>query len=173
VAIQEVIGVVKAYTSRVGKGPFPTELTDATGDWIVERGWEYGTTTGRRRRCGWIDLVSLRYSARINGFTGIAISRLDVLSGLDEIKLCVGYRLPDGTVTDDYPVDTDILAKVTAVYETMPGWQDGINKARAWEDLPPKARAYCERIARSLGARLDLISVGAERNDLIVLRWPI
>ena len=173
VAIQEVIGVVKAYTSRVGKGPFPTELTDATGDWIVERGWEYGTTTGRRRRCGWIDLVSLRYSARINGFTGIAISRLDVLSGLDEIKLCVGYRLPNGTVTDDYPVDTDVLAKVTAVYETMPGWQDGISKARTWEDLPPEARTYCERIAQSLGTRLDLISVGAERNDLIVLRWPI
>lgn len=171
--IREVIGVVKAYTSRVGKGPFPTELTDAIGDWIVERGWEYGTTTGRRRRCGWIDLVSLRYSARINGFTGIAISRLDVLSGLEEVKLCVGYRLPDGTITDEYPVDMDILSRATAVYETMPGWQDGISKARAWEDLPLAARRYCQRISELLQVPIDMISVGAERSDLIVLRWPI
>jgi len=173
VMVKEVVGVVKAYTSRVGKGPFPTELTDATGDWIVERGWEYGTTTGRRRRCGWIDLVSLRYSARINGFTGIAISRLDVLSGLEEIKLCVGYRLPDGTVTTDYPADTSVLEKVTAVYEAMPGWQDGISKARAWDELPAAARAYCQRISDLLGVPIDMISVGAERSDLIVLRWPI
>jgi adenylosuccinate synthase len=173
VMIKEIIGVVKAYTSRVGKGPFPTELLDATGDWIVEHGQEYGTTTGRRRRPGWIDLVSLRYSARINGFTGIAITRLDVLTGLDEIKLCVAYRLPDGTVTEDYPIDTDVLAGATAIYETMPGWEDLINRARALEELPANARAYCQRISDLLGVPLDLISVGAERNDLIALRWPI
>ena len=171
--IKEILGVVKTYTSRVGKGPFPTELRDATGDWIVERGQEYGTTTGRRRRCGWIDLVSLRYAARVNGFTGIALTRLDVLSGLEEISLCVGYRLPDGTVPEDYPWDTSVLDKVAAVYETVPGWQDNISSARAWDDLPANARRYCQRISDLLGVPIDLISVGAERRDLVVLRWPV
>lgn len=171
--IQEVLGVVKAYTSRVGQGPFPTELTDAVGDWIVEHGHEYGTTTGRRRRCGWIDLVALRYAARINGLTGIAMTRLDVLSGLDEIQLCVGYRLPDGTVLEEYPLDTQLLAQATAVYETMPGWAGDITSARSWEDLPENTRAYCQRVADLLGVPVDLVSVGAERHDLVALRWPI
>ncbi|MHB0857597.1 MAG: adenylosuccinate synthase [Anaerolineae bacterium] len=171
--ITEVLGVVKAYTSRVGKGPFPTELTDATGDWIIERGQEYGTTTGRRRRCGWIDLVSLRYAARTNGFTGIALTRLDVLSGLDELMLCVAYRLPDGTITENYPLDTEVLGEVTAVCEPMLGWQDAISHMRMWEELPANARAYCERITALLGVPIDMISVGAERNDLIALRWPV
>jgi len=173
IQVKEILGIVKAYTSRVGQGPFPTELTDATGDWIVEQGQEYGTTTGRRRRCGWIDLVCLRYAARINGFTGIALTRLDVLTGLDEIKLCTGYRLPDGTVTQDYPLDSSVLAKVKAVYETMPGWKDQISHIRAWEDLPIEARAYSRRMSELLGVPIDLISVGAERSDLIALRWPI
>ena len=173
VQVKEILGIVKTYTSRVGKGPFPTELQDATGDWIVERGQEYGTTTGRRRRCGWIDLVCLRYAARINGFTGIALTRLDVLSGLDEIKLCVAYRLPNGTITEDYPLDPNILAQATAIYETMPGWQGEFSSARAWEDLPPKARAYCQRVADLLDVPIDLVSVGAERNDLVALRWPM
>ncbi|MHB1295645.1 MAG: adenylosuccinate synthase [Anaerolineae bacterium] len=171
--IKEVLGVVKAYTSRVGKGPFPTELTDATGDWIVERGQEYGTTTGRRRRCGWIDLVSLRYAARTNGFTGIALTRLDVLSGLDELMLCVAYRLPDGTITEHYPLDTEVLSQVTAVCEPMPGWKEPLSHMRGWEELPANARSYCERIAGLLGVSIDMISVGAERNDLIALRWPV
>jgi len=171
--IREVVGVVKVYTSRVGAGPFPTELLDATGDWIVERGQEYGTTTGRRRRCGWIDLVSLRYAARVNGFTGIALTRLDILGGLDKLSLCVGYRLPNGTVTQDYPLDTDVMAGSTAIYETMPGWHEEINGARTWDALPVNAQAYCGRIAELLGVPIALISVGAERNDLIALRWPI
>lgn len=171
--ISAVLGVVKAYTSRVGKGPFPTELTDATGDWIVERGQEYGTTTGRRRRCGWIDMVSLRYAARTNGFTGIALTRLDVLSGLDELMLCVAYRLPDGTITEHYPLDTEMLSQVTAVCEPMPGWREPLSHMRAWEELPANARAYCERIAGLLRVPIDMISVGAERNDLIVLHWPV
>lgn len=171
--IKDVLGVVKAYTSRVGQGPFPSELTDCIGDWIVERGHEYGTTTGRRRRCGWIDLVALRYAARINGFTGIAITRLDVLSGLDEVQLCVGYRLPNGTVLEEYPSDTQLLAQVTAVCETMPGWQEDISSVRAWDDLPGNTRAYCQRISDLLRVPIDLISVGAERNALIALRWPI
>ncbi|NLG28942.1 MAG: adenylosuccinate synthase, partial [Chloroflexi bacterium] len=148
--IAEVLGVVKAYTSRVGAGPFPSELLDDTGDWIREKGHEYGTTTGRPRRCGWLDVVSLRYAARINGFTGLAITRLDILSGLPEVKICIGYRLPDGTVTEDYPVDTEILGQVEAVYESWPGWDAAFGAARTWQDLPASAQAYCERVAALL-----------------------
>jgi adenylosuccinate synthase len=171
--VREVVGVVKVYTSRVGSGPFPTELHDATGDWLVEQGQEYGTTTGRRRRCGWIDLVALNYAARVNGLTGLALTRLDVLSGLDEVKLCVAYRLPDGAVTEEYPFDTEIMGQVEAVYETMPGWQDHFHSARRWQDLPEMAQAYCQRISDKLDVPICMISVGAERNDLVALRWPI
>jgi len=173
VSIEQVLGVVKAYTSRVGAGPFPTELTDQVGDWIVEKGQEYGTTTGRRRRCGWIDLVSLRYAARINGFTGLAITRLDVLTGMEEIKLCTAYRLPDGSIIEDYPADTRVMAQAQAVYEAMPGWNEPISAARQFGDLPSQAQAYCQRISQLLDVPIEMISVGAERNDLIVLRWPI
>ncbi|MFH1086234.1 MAG: adenylosuccinate synthase [Chloroflexota bacterium] len=171
--ITEILGVVKAYTSRVGAGPFPTELQDCIGDWIVEKGNEYGTSTGRRRRCGWLDVVCLRYAMRVNGYTGLALTRLDVLSGLDEIKLCVAYRMPDGSVTQDYPLDTERLAVAAPAYETMPGWSGEISHARTMEELPANAQAYAQRIAALLGVPLDLISLGAERNDLIALRWPI
>ena len=171
--IGRVFGIFKAYCTRVGMGPFPTELTDATGDWIVEHGNEYGTTTGRRRRCGWIDLVCLRYAARVNGFTGLALTRLDVLTGLEEIKLCVGYRLPGGCVTEDYPLDTVTLSEAQPIYETFPGWQGDLSVCRHWEELPANARTYCQRISELLGVQIDLISVGAERRDLIGLRWPI
>lgn len=171
--IQDVLGVVKVYTSRVGSGPFPTELKDQVGDWIVEKGNEYGTTTGRRRRCGWIDLVSLRYAARVNGFTGLALTRLDVLTGLNSINLCVAYRLPNGSVTEDYPLDTETLERVTPVFETMSGWEDEISAARSFDELPPTAQAYCERISDLMEVPIDVISVGAERNDLVALRWPI
>jgi adenylosuccinate synthase len=173
VMIKQVLGVVKVYTSRVGKGPFPTELTDEVGDWIVERGNEYGTTTGRRRRCGWIDLVSLRYAARINGFTGLALTRLDVLTGMKEIKLCTAYRLPDGSTTEQYPIDTQVMAQAEAIYEMMPGWQEPISAARKFEELPANARAYCLRISQLLDVPIAMISVGAERNDLVVISWPI
>ncbi|MHB9032622.1 MAG: adenylosuccinate synthase [Anaerolineae bacterium] len=172
-AIKEVVGVVKVYTSRVGKGPFPTELTDATGDWIVSHGNEYGTTTGRRRRCGWIDLVGLRYARRINGFSGIALTRLDVLTGLDEVKLCVAYRLPDGSVVQELPMQTALLEKAEPIYETMPGWQTPMSSARSMEELPTTARQYCERVAELLQVPIYMISVGAERNDLVALHWPI
>jgi len=171
--IKEIVGVVKAYTSRVGAGPFPTELFDEIGDWIVETGHEYGTTTGRRRRCGWIDTVCLRYAARINGYTGLAITRLDILTGLDEINICVGYRLPDGSETTDYPLDTELLAQVEPIYETMPGWTGDLSAVRSFEELPENAAAYCRRLVDLLGVPADLISVGAERSDLIALRWPI
>ncbi len=171
--VDEIVGVVKAYTSRVGTGPFPTELHDEVGDWIVNTGNEYGTTTGRRRRCGWLDTVSLRYAAQVNGFSGIALTRLDVLSGLNEVRICTGYRLPDGTVTDTYPIDSEMLGQVTAEYETLPGWEDDIHSARALKDLPETAQAYCERVAELMGVPVALISVGAERQDLVALRWPI
>ncbi len=171
--IKDIVGVVKAYTSRVGAGPFPTELMGETGDWIRERGQEYGTTTGRPRRCGWLDLVCLGYAARVNGFTGLALTRLDILSGLDEIKLCTAYRLPDGTELETYPLDTDILAQSQAVYESVPGWEEDISAVRTFEDLPTNAKRYCKRVSELLKIPIDLISVGAERDDLIALRWPI
>lgn len=172
-AIKEILGIVKVYTSRVGKGPFPTELTDATGDWIIEHGNEYGTTTGRRRRCGWIDLVGLRYARRINGFSGIALTRLDILTGMDEIKLCVAYRLPDGSVVQELPMQTALLEHAEPVYETMPGWHEPISAARSLEELPVSARSYCQRVAELLQVPIYMISVGAERNDLVALHWPI
>lgn len=172
-AIKEILGIVKVYTSRVGKGPFPTELTDATGDWIIEHGNEYGTTTGRRRRCGWIDLVGLRYAQRINGFSGIALTRLDILTGMDEIKLCVAYRLPDGSVVQELPMQTALLEHAEPVYETMPGWHEPISAARSLEELPVSARSYCQRVAELLQVPIYMISVGAERNDLVALHWPI
>ncbi len=171
--VDEIVGVVKAYTSRVGTGPFPTELFDEVGDYIVEQGHEYGTTTGRRRRCGWLDTVSLRYAARVNGFSGIAITRLDILSGLNQVRVCTGYRLPDGTVTEEYPADTRLLDKVVAEYETLPGWEDDIRSARSMEDLPQTAQEYCKRVEELVGVPVALISVGAERQDLVALRWPI
>ncbi len=171
--IKNIVGVVKTYTSRVGAGPFPTELKGETGEWIRERGHEYGTTTGRPRRCGWLDLVCLGYAARVNGLTGLALTRLDILSGLDEIKICTAYRLPDGTELESYPLDTDILAQVEAVYETVPGWQEDISAVRSFEDLPLNAKGYCRRVSELLKIPIDLISVGAERDDLIALRWPI
>jgi len=171
--VREVIGVVKAYTSRVGTGPFPTELHDEVGDWIVEAGHEYGTTTGRRRRPGWLDAVGLRYAARVNGFSGIALTRVDVLGGLDEVCICTGYRLPDGSVTEHYPADTDMLAAVEPVYERHPGWDADISHVRVWDELPANVRSYCERVAELLGVGVDLVSVGAERDDLVPLRWPV
>lgn len=171
--VDEIVGVVKAYTSRVGTGPFPTELFDEIGDWIVTQGNEYGTTTGRRRRCGWIDVVSLRYAAQVNGFSGLALTRLDVLTGLNELRICTGYRLPDGTLTDVYPTDPELLARVEAEYETLPGWEEDISHLRTIEELPETTRAYCERVSELVGVPISLISVGAERQDLIALRWPI
>lgn len=171
--ISHVLGIVKAYTSRVGAGPFPTELLDATGDWLVEQGHEYGTSTGRRRRCGWIDTVALRYAARVNGFSGLAITRLDVLTGLDQILICSAYRMPDGSLTRNYPADARLLAQVEPIYISMPGWQQPISHLRSVEDLPAPAWAYCQRVSELVGTPIDLISVGAERDELVVIKWPL
>jgi len=164
--LREIWGVAKAYTTRVGEGPFPTELTDETGDRIRNRGREYGTTTGRARRVGWLDLVALRYAARVNGFTALAVTLLDVLSGFDTLKVCVAYRL-DGEITRAFVADAPTLARCEPVYEALPGWREEISDCRTLEDLPPNARAYLRCIEQYVGVPIRLISVGAGREQTI------
>jgi adenylosuccinate synthase len=163
-----VVGVLKAYVTRVGSGPFPTELDNELGHRIRERGREYGTTTGRPRRCGWLDLVAVRYSAMVCGATGIACTLFDVLSGFDEIKLCVRYRLPDGTETDRFIPDAHRLEGVTPIYETMPGWSDEIRDAADRDSLPATARKYLSRIEEVTGIPIEVVSLGPERTQTLV-----
>jgi len=164
--LRAIWGVAKAYTTRVGEGPFPTELTDERGDWIRNRGREYGTTTGRARRVGWLDLVALRYAARVNGFTALAVTLLDVLSGLDTLKVCVAYRL-NGAVTREFVADAPTLSRCEPVYETLPGWSEPIGACRALHELPANARAYLQYIQNYVGVPIRLVSVGAAREQTI------
>ena len=158
--------VAKAYTTRVGRGPFPTELEDALGETLRERGGEYGTTTGRPRRCGWFDAVIVRAAAGLNGATEIAMTKLDVLDLLDRVSLCVGYRV-GGEVLEFPPGNLDLLDSVEPVYEEMPGWKADISGARSMADLPPKCRAYLDRIQDLTGTPIGLVSVGAERDQTL------
>lgn len=167
-AIDRVIAVAKAYTTRVGAGPCPTELTDSTGDKIRQRGNEYGTTTGRPRRCGWFDAVAGRYAARISGATAIAVTLLDVLSTFDTLKICTAYSI-DGRQTRDFPADAEVLAKAEPVYEELPGWPDDITGARSFDDLPANAQRYVSRLADLVETPVCLISVGPRRDQTIVL----
>lgn len=167
-AIHATIGVLKAYCTRVGGGPFPTELADAKGDEIRERGHEYGTTTGRPRRCGWFDAVAARYAGLFCGPAGLAISHLDTLSGMDELKICTGYRIGDERV-NDFPADTYVLEQCTPIYETLPGWSENIEGCRDFAELPAAAQGYCRRIAELCESRLTMLSVGPERTQLIRL----
>ena len=169
--IDGVIGVSKAYTTRVGAGPLPTELTDTVGDHLVEVGREYGTTTGRRRRCGWFDGVILRYAARVNGLTGLALTKLDVLTGLPRLKICVSYEY-EGQVLKEFPSQGAVLARCQPIYEEMDGWTEEISGARAYNKLPPQARAYVTRLEELAGVPTDIISVGPEREQTILLRSP-
>ncbi len=162
-SISRIIGISKAYTTRVGKGPFPTELKDDLGNHLRERGGEYGATTGRPRRCGWLDLVMLKYSVMINGVTEIVITKLDVLDGLPEVMVATSYRLPDGSIVKDMPIS---LEGVEPVYETLPGW-DRTGGSRKKEDLPPEARAYIEFIEDFLGVKVSFVSVGKERSEIL------
>jgi adenylosuccinate synthase len=164
-----VVGVVKAYTTRVGEGPFPSELQDAIGEKIRQNGAEFGTTTGRPRRCGWFDAVVVRYAARINGLQQLAIMKLDVLSGIPELKVCVGYRY-QGAVCEHFPADINILDQCEPVYETMPGWDEDITGIRNYADLPANARAYLERIAALTGVPIALVSVGPSRDQTITIK---
>lgn len=164
--VERVIGVVKAYSTSVGGGPFPTELTDETGDRLRAIGGEYGATTGRPRRCGWFDGVAADYSSWINGFTDIAITKLDVLDTFETLKICTGYRI-DGKAVDGLP-ETSGQEKAEPIYEEMAGWLTPTTEARAWEDLPPNAQAYITRIETLSGAHASYISVGPEREQIIV-----
>lgn len=165
--INQVMGVAKAYITRVGEGPFPTELQDETGELIRRRGREYGTTTGRPRRCGWFDGVIARYAARINGLDCLAVTKLDVLSGLETLKLCTSYRY-QGQVINEFPASLRILTACEPVYEELPGWQEDIAKVRRFEDLPTTARNYLDRISKISGVPVTLIGVGTSRDQTIL-----
>jgi adenylosuccinate synthase len=166
-----VLGIAKAYTTRVGEGPFPTELTDETGDRIGTRGAEFGTVTGRKRRCGWFDAVLVRQTAITGGIDGIALTKLDVLDGFDEIRLCIGYRL-DGREIDHLPADANQQARCEPVYETVEGWSDSTHGARSWADLPAQAVKYVRRVEELIGAPVALLSTSPEREDTILVRDP-
>lgn len=166
-AINEVIGITKAYTTRVGKGPFVTELEDATGELIREKGHEYGTTTGRARRCGWLDLVVLKYSAMINGFTAISLMLLDVLSDFETLKICVGYEI-DGKITTDFPAYLGDLEKAKPVYKEMPGFKGDITEVKTYEDLPENAKEYIKTIEEFIDVPVKIISVGPRRDQTIM-----
>ena len=170
-AIDFVLGIVKAYTTRVGEGPFPTELHDGIGQRLGERGHEFGTTTGRKRRCGWFDAVLVRQSCAISGIDGIALTKLDVLDGFDELKICVGYEL-DGERLDHLPTATDQQTRCKPVYETMPGWRDSTEGARSWADLPAGAVKYVRRIEELIGCPVALLSTSPEREDTILVTDP-
>ena len=163
-ALDRIIGIVKAYSTRVGAGPFPTELEDATGAYLQHQGAEVGATTGRNRRCGWLDMVLLREAARLNGFTELVLTKLDVLSGLSELKICTAYEYKGQRIL--YPPQVDNgLAQVTPVYETLPGWQEDISAAKCPGCLPVNARNYIARIEELLGVRVGLISIGPDREQ--------
>ena len=169
--IGKVIGVCKAYMTRVGNGAFPTELFDQTGEDLGRIGHEFGATTGRKRRCGWLDGVVLAEAARLNSLTGLAVTKLDVLTGLDPLRICLGYDL-DGERIGHVPASLEALARCRPVYEEWPGWTEDIEAARAWEDLPAAARDYLNRISELAGAPLALVSVGPGRESTIELSDP-
>ena len=164
--IDQVVGVAKAYISRVGTGPFPTELHDADGDRMIELGGEYGTVTGRRRRCGWLDLVALRYAARVNGLSHIFMTKLDILSAFETVKVAVGYREGD-TLHEEFPAQQSVLYHCTPEYVELPGWGTDITGVREYSDLPANARAYIEFVADIVGVPVGWVSVGPERSQLV------
>jgi adenylosuccinate synthase len=166
-AIDAVVGVVKAYTTRVGEGPLPTALDPEMDEHLRRLGGEFGATTGRPRRCGWFDSVLARFAAQVNGLTGVAVTKLDVLDTLPELKVATAYRMPDGSTTDRFPADTWSLARVEPVYETLPGWGSPTSGVRRLEHLPKHARAYLDRIEELTGAPVQWISVGTKRSQII------
>jgi adenylosuccinate synthase len=170
-SIDYVLGIVKAYTTRVGAGPFPTELFDDMGKHLASVGAEFGSTTGRPRRCGWFDAVALRRAVFTNSLTGLCVTKLDVLDGLDEIKICVGYRL-DGELRETPPLLADSYAQCEPVYETMPGWRTSTSGVTDYAGLPQAARDYLERIEAILATPVDLISTGPAREAVIIRRHP-
>jgi adenylosuccinate synthase len=170
-AIDKVMGISKAYTTRVGGGPFPTELTDETGDRLRKVGDEFGATTGRPRRCGWLDGVVLRYAVRVNGLWGMALTKMDVLSGLKTVQICNAYEL-DGKRITELPGDYEDLARVKPVYETLPGWDEKLAGVRTFEELPENAKRYVRRVEEICGVPVVCISVGADRGETVLLQNP-
>jgi adenylosuccinate synthase len=166
-----ILGIVKAYTTRVGEGPFPTELKDDVGKRLGERGHEFGTVTGRPRRCGWFDAALVRQSVAVNGIDGVALTKLDVLDGFSELKICTGYRL-DGKVLDYMPAGLKAQSQLQPVYETLEGWSESTQGARSWKDLPGAAIKYVRRIEELIGAPVALLSTSPEREDTILMRDP-
>ncbi len=170
-ALGYILGITKAYTTRVGEGPFPTELNDEIGQFLGERGHEFGTVTGRKRRCGWFDAALVRQSVATNGITGIALTKLDVLDGLDEIKICVGYKL-DGQEIEHLPASQGAQARVEPIYISLEGWKDSTVGARKWADLPAQAIKYVRQIEELIGAPVALLSTSPEREDTILVTDP-
>ena len=166
-----VLGITKAYTTRVGGGPFPTELNDKIGQYLGEKGCEFGATTGRQRRCGWFDAVSMRRSARLNSLTGMCLTKLDVLDGLETIGICTGYRL-DGKIVDTPPIGAENFERCEPVIEEMPGWSDPTAGLKSMEQFPPNAQAYIHRLEELVGVPVDILSTGPERTETIILRHP-
>ncbi len=166
-----VLGIVKAYTTRVGEGPFPCELKDEIGERIGQRGAEFGTVTGRKRRCGWFDAVLVRQSVAVSGVDGVALTKLDVLDGMETLKICVGYRLGD-RILDYLPAGLSDQAAVTPIYEEIEGWSQVTHKARSWRDLPAAAVKYVRRIEELIGAQIALVTTSPDRDDVIMMRDP-
>ncbi len=169
--IDRIIGVTKAYTTRVGEGPFPTELHDATGDHLRNRGGEFGATTGRPRRCGWFDAVVVKHAVRLNGLTDIALTKLDVLGGLEKIKICTAYKYR-GTSISEYPAGLPVQQGCEPVYEELSGWDEDIRLAKDFSDLPSNAQRYVRLIAQLVGVEICMISLGEERSQTMLLRNP-
>ncbi len=170
--VEYVLGIIKAYTTRVGSGPFPTEQFNDVGQYLADKGHEVGATTGRGRRCGWLDLVAMRRAIQLNSITGLCLTKLDVLDGLEELQLCTGYKLEDGTVTNVAPMSADDFEKVTPVYESMPGWSDVTVGQKDRSKLPQAALNYIARIEEILEVPVDIISTGPDRVETIVLNNP-
>lgn len=170
-SLNYVLGITKAYATRVGSGPFPTELTDPTGDHLRTQGHEFGSVTGRPRRCGWFDAAALRRSAQLNGLTGLCITKLDVLDGMPTVSLCTGYRY-QGKMTDILPFGADAVSACEPVYEDFPGWTDSTVGVQNWDKLPLNARRYLERLAEVIGVPIDMVSTGPDREQTILLRQP-
>jgi adenylosuccinate synthase len=165
--VSRVVGITKAYTTRVGAGPFPTELADERGDAIVDIGKEFGTVTGRRRRPGWLDLVMLRHAVRLNSLTEFALTKVDVLDDFESIDVCVGYTV-DGVALRGYPDDVDVLGRVTPKYVTLPGWKKTLRGCRSYADLPSEAKAFVDLIEREVGVPVSIIGVGPGRDECVV-----
>lgn len=167
-----VLGIAKAYVTRVGSGPFPTELSDEVGKELAERGHEFGSVTGRPRRCGWFDAVALRRAAQLNSLSGLCINKLDVMDNLKTVKLCVAYELHGEKITDTVPVSAEDYSLCKPIYEEMPGWQSSTHGIKEWDQLPPKAKAYLKRMEEVVGVPIDMVSTGPDREHTIMLKNP-